>query len=218
MRLLALILLLANVLYFVWGNGLLRAIGFAPTQQSEPQRLEQQIKPQALRLLTPQEFHRVEQQVQADLAPKECLLAGPFDENQMMAIGKTLAGALPGGTWQWDAQHTPPRWIVYMGKYPNPDALQKKRSELASLGLKSESLSNAALEPGFSLGGFDTKALADAALQRFNARGVRTARVLLEHEESKTFQLRLPQADDALKAKLAGVKSALGAKPLHGCS
>jgi hypothetical protein len=218
MRLLALTLVLANLLYFAWGNGLLRALGFAPAQQSEPQRLGQQIKPEALRLLTPQEARRAEQQAQAELAPKECLQTGPFDETQMIAVGKTLAGTLPGGSWQWDTQLVAPRWIVYMGKYPNQDVLQKKRSELAILNLKIEALTNASLEPGFSLGAFETKALADGALQRFNARGVRTAHVALEREGGKVFQLKLPLADEALKTKLGGLKAMLGSRTLHHCS
>ena len=217
MRLFALILVFANLVYFAWGNGLLRGIGFVPAQQSEPQRLNQQIRPQEVRLLTPQEFKRVEQQVQADLVPKECLQGGPFDDNQMRSVDKVLAAALPSGSWQWDAQHIAPRWIVYMGKYPNQDVLQKKRAELLTLNLKTENLGNAALEPGFSLGGFDSKTAADAALLRFNARGVRTAHVVQERDEGKSFQLKLPQVDEATKARLGGVKAVMGAKTLHNC-
>jgi hypothetical protein len=52
LRLLVLILILANGAYFAWSEGLLRAYGFAPAQQREPQRLAQQIKPEALRVLS----------------------------------------------------------------------------------------------------------------------------------------------------------------------
>ncbi|HXE22664.1 MAG TPA: hypothetical protein VN617_10100 [Rhodoferax sp.] len=51
MRLLVLLLVLVNGVYFAWSHDLLRAAGFGPEQQSEPQRLAQQIKPQELRLL-----------------------------------------------------------------------------------------------------------------------------------------------------------------------
>ena len=51
MRLIVLLLVLANGLYFAWSHDLLRAAGFGPAQQSEPQRLAQQIKPQELQLL-----------------------------------------------------------------------------------------------------------------------------------------------------------------------
>ncbi|MBX9819002.1 MAG: SPOR domain-containing protein, partial [Burkholderiaceae bacterium] len=76
LRLFVLVLLLANGLFFAWSHGLLRAYGFAPASVSEPQRMAQQIKPESITLLSASEIKRVEAQVQADLAPKECLQAG----------------------------------------------------------------------------------------------------------------------------------------------
>ena len=52
LRLLVLLLLLANGAYFAWSHGLLAAYGLAPASQSEPQRLEQQIRPEAIRILS----------------------------------------------------------------------------------------------------------------------------------------------------------------------
>jgi hypothetical protein len=52
MRLIVLLLLMANGLYFAWSQGLMRAYGFAPVQQSEPHRLANQIHPSVLRLLS----------------------------------------------------------------------------------------------------------------------------------------------------------------------
>src|SRR5690606_38626436 len=45
------LLLVANAVYFAWTQGHLTALGFAPHEQSEPERLKAQIKPEALRLL-----------------------------------------------------------------------------------------------------------------------------------------------------------------------
>ena len=53
LRLLVLALLLANASYFAWTKNLLAPYGFAPVMQSEPQRLAQQIRPEAMRILTP---------------------------------------------------------------------------------------------------------------------------------------------------------------------
>ena len=60
LRLTVLALVLANGLYLAWSQGLLQSWGAAPTQQSEPQRLGQQIRPEALRLLNTDEARRVE--------------------------------------------------------------------------------------------------------------------------------------------------------------
>jgi hypothetical protein len=53
LRLLVLVLLLANAAYFAWTRNLLAPYGYAPATQSEPQRLAQQIRPEAMRILTP---------------------------------------------------------------------------------------------------------------------------------------------------------------------
>ena len=51
LRLAVVLLLLANAGYYAWSQGLLRGWGLAPVDESEPQRMEQQIAPQNLRLL-----------------------------------------------------------------------------------------------------------------------------------------------------------------------
>jgi hypothetical protein len=60
LRLLVLLLLLANAGYFAWSHGTLAPFGFAPVAQSEPQRLAQQLRPDALRILTPLEARQLE--------------------------------------------------------------------------------------------------------------------------------------------------------------
>jgi hypothetical protein len=218
MRLLALILLLANGLYYAWGHELLRGYGFGPAQQSEPQRLAQQIAPEAVRLLSAEEFKRIEEQVRQDQAPKECLQAGPFDAAQATALRQTLGQILPADSWALEESALAARWIVYMGKYPAPDMLAKKRAEVLAMNLKPESLDNATLEPGFSLGGFEDKANAEAELARLAARGLHTARVVQERLPAVVYVLRLPAVGAALKPKVAELRSALGSTSLHTCN
>lgn len=45
------VLVLANAGYFAWTQGYLGGVGMAPVEQREPQRLAQQLRPEALRLL-----------------------------------------------------------------------------------------------------------------------------------------------------------------------
>ena len=218
LRLLLLTLVLANGVYFAWTSGLLRAYGFAPAQQSEPQRMAQQIRPEALRVLSAGEVKGVEAQVQTDLAPKECLQAGPFDEVAAGALRAALEAGWPPGSWQLDAVSQPARWIVYMGKYPNAEALLKKRAELANMNLKLEARTNPALEIGISLGGFDTQIAANAELVRLNQRGIRTARVVLEHEAAQVSQLKLPAVTEPLKTRLESLRPAMAGKAFRKCN
>lgn len=54
LRIAVLVLVLLNGAYFAWSQGWLLSLGYGPTQQREPQRLGQQIKPEALQLLPPE--------------------------------------------------------------------------------------------------------------------------------------------------------------------
>jgi hypothetical protein len=218
LRLLVLLLILANGAYFAWASGALRAYGFAPQQQTEPQRLAQQIKPEAIHVLTGDEFKQVEAQRQAELAPKECLQAGPFTDAQWGALRPTLEGVLPADAWQFDTVQESARWIVYMGKYPNAPALAKKRGELSAMNLKAQALTNPALEPGLSLGSFDSAQAANAELARLSLRGIRTARVVQEQEERQVTMLKLPALTEALKQQLVEAKPALADKSLKSCN
>ena len=218
LRLFVLVLLLANGLFFAWSHGLLRAYGFAPAPVSEPQRMAQQIKPESITLLSASEIKRVEAQVQADLAPKECLQAGPFDDAQAATLRKALESALPSGSWQLEEGKVPARWIVYMGKYATAELQAKKRVELNGMGIKSESVSSPALEIGLSLGGFETEAAAKAELARLVPKGIRTAKVVQEREAGTASVLKLPALTEMLRAKVAELKPALAGKPLKNCS
>ena len=217
LRIIVLALVLLNGVYFAWSQGLLQGLGFGPTQQTEPQRMAQQIKPEALRLLTPQELRQAEAPPRLAAKPTECLQAGLFGEAQGEPLRTALAAALPAGSWQLEDVKVPARWIVYMGKYANLDEMAKKRLQLASLNLKFEPLLSPALSPGLSLGGFETQELANAALQAFSQRGVRTARVLQERAEVRGFTLKLPGVDEALKARLEALTPALAGKRLSPC-
>lgn len=217
MRLLVLVLVLLNSLYYAWSHDLLRDYGFAPARQSEPQRLAQQIRPEAIRILSPDEVRRAEPAASAAAKAPECLQAGLFDEAQVLALRKALEGALPPGSWLLDAAVEPARWIVYMGRYPTAEALARKRAELANLNLRFEPLTNPELEPGLSLGGFTTQAAANEELTALSRRGVRTARVVQERAEVRGSLLKIPAADEALRARLDEVKPALAGKPLRSC-
>jgi hypothetical protein len=217
LRLLALILILVNGVYFAWSEGMLRAYGFAPAQQQEPQRLTQQIQPEALRVLSPAEFKRVEAQVMADLVPKECLQAGPFDDAQATALRRTLESALVPGSWQLEPVAVPARWIVYMGKFANAEALAKKRGELTAMNLAPQGLNNPDLDIGLSLGGFDTQAAAAAELAKLGLRGIRTAKVVQERQAGLQFVLKLPGVTQEMKPRLNDIKPALGARVLKSC-
>ena len=217
LRFLVLTLLLANGLYFAWAQNLLQPYGFAPAQQSEPQRVVQQVRPEVLRLLTAQESQSGQAAPSVTVQPPVCLQAGLFDESQVAQLRSALEASLPPATWQLNNVREPARWIVYMGEFESLEDLAKKRAELITLKLKVLPLINPDLEYGLSLGVFTTKAVAAAELAVLTKRGVRTARVVEERPEVRGTLLRLPAADDAIRARLDDIKPALAGHVLSVC-
>lgn len=222
LRLLVLALLLANAGYFAWTHGLLADYGMGPAVQAEPQRLTQQIRPEAMRLLSANEARQLDStSTAAAPAPQpaaECLQAGLFTPEQTATLRAGLESSLPIGSWSLESSTEPGRWIVYMGKYNSEDALVKKRGELRGLGVSFEPLVNPALAPGLSLGHYGSQAEAERGLAAAATRGVRTAKVVLERPEARGQLLKLPAVDAALKAKLEPLKPQLVGKPLQACS
>jgi len=215
LRLVLLVLLLANGAFFAWSQGLLRPWGLAPAEQREPHRLTTQIQPEAVRVLPAEESRRLEA-AQAGNRPAECLQAGPLDEALVEPVRRVLAG-WPQAAWSLEAVDQPPRWVVYMGKYPNAESVERKKAELRQIGVAFESLANAELEPGLSLGGFATQAQAVMHLERLAIRGVRTARVVQERAEARGHRLTLAAIDEGQRGRLDELRAVLNGHSLRPC-
>ena len=222
LRLTVLALVLANAGYYAYSQGLLAAYGFAPATQSEPQRLTQQITPEALRILNPQETTQLDSartptQVIASASATECLQVGMFNEEQTMVLREKLVSTLPQNSWVIESALVPARWLVYMGKYNSDEAVLKKKAQLRGLGVSFEALNNNALEPGLSLGSFKTQPEAEAELNRIAQKGVKTAKVMQERAELRGQRLRLPTVNAALRSQLDAIKPQLAGKTFAVC-
>ena len=234
-KLMALLLVLANLGYYAWSNGLLAAYGFAPSSQSEPQRLTQQIKPEALNIVPLVDTRQVGSAPPATpasaasatpsagtsasaSAATECLQVGLFNDAQTVVLKQRLASTLPAGSWALEAGLEPARWLVYMGKYSSAELVDKKKAELRGMGLSFANLGNTALEPGLSLGSFTTQAEAEAELTRITKKGVKTAKVLQDRVEQRGQKLKLPAVTAALRSQLDALKPQLAGKAFQACT
>ena len=216
LRALILVLVLANTAYFAWSQGLLRVWGLAPAPQSEPQRVGRQIQPEAVRLVVAASAPQAA--APAPVVATLCLVAGPFDNPQALAsLEDALRGTLPRVSWLLEPLDEPARWIVYMGRYTDPETLRKKRAELVALKVSMEPTTVAALSPGLTLGVFTTEAAANRALEQLVGKGVRTARVVREREAGQRQLLRLPALDPALRARLDDLAPVLAGQSFRPC-
>lgn len=223
LRLLALVLLLANALLLAAQGGVFdRLTAGAGAQPREPDRLARQVRPDALQILSPQAASAALSAAAASAAQSAmaarsasalaCLEAGPLGPADADAAERSLRDAGLAAA-NWTAQKTEDRgaFMVYMGRYADRDTLQGKQDQLKRLRVESEDVrSLPEWQPGLNLGRFDNKPAADAALARLLQRGVRTARVITLRPAQTLTLLRLPAADAALRARLAGLRLADG--------
>ena len=237
LRLAVIALLLANAGYYAYTQGWLRSAGLVTPEQAEPQRLQQQIRPETLKVLraqgatnnptpppapaaAPAADTAASTPAPTAAAPAdagECLQAGVFDEKQATAL-RTAAASLPQGSWTLEPTPITGRWMIYMGRFDDQETLDKKRAELRARKVDFDR-AGGTLELGLSLGRFSTEEAAQRGLTTLNAQGVRTARVVLERQAATGFILKLPAVTDAQRQQwLATLRPAMAGKTLGSCS
>lgn len=210
MRALVGLLLLANLLFFAWSQGWLDEVaGVRAGGDREPDRLSRQVRPESLRVLTPQAVAAAASAAEGRLA---CLEAGPFDTSSIAAAEAALSATLPSGTWTRRSTEQATRWIVYMGRYTSREAQLRKEQELTRFRVSFEPITNAPdLEPGLVLGRYADRDAAEAALAQLAQRGIQTARVLQFSQPVALHTLRVERADAELAQRVMALKlDALG--------
>lgn len=229
LRAIVVVLLLANLGFYAWREGWLaplhRVIGARPEGDREPERLAQQIRPEAVRLI-PAEAASVAARTpaapasvpasppeasapQATAPTTACMEAGPYGPADINAAEATLKAALPSGGWS--RRELGPTWWVAMGPYEDAEQLSKKRGELRRRGISPEtSPYRAAGSPVLVISRHDSQAAAESALAAWSERGVRSARVV--QVSIAQTALRVPQAD----AQTQGMLVALPIDKLRG--
>ena len=204
--------LLANVGYAAWNAGALARVGLVPASERDPGRLEQQIRPTALRVLTPQAAaaavvtpasapvvgpplpapaaapaSAVESMAGAS-APLACLEIGPLDNAAAVdAAERTLATVLPDRPWAREQRPAGAQYVVFVGPVLSREAARQRRDELVKLKMSFEAVelpggASSEKQGGYSLGKHDSETAAQAALDALRERGLRNARVALLRE------------------------------------
>jgi hypothetical protein len=228
LRAIVVVLLLANLGFYAWREGWLAplhgVIGARPEGDREPERLAQQIRPEAVRLIPAEAAStaaRVVAPASAPASPPEasapqpaapataCMEAGPYGPADITPAENTLKAALPNGGWS--RRDLGPTWWVAMGPYEDAELLGKKRSELRRRGITPEtSPVRTGGSPVLVISRHDSQAAAESALAAWSERGVRSARVL--PVGIAQMALRVPQAD----AQTQGLLVALPIDKLRG--
>lgn len=150
--------------------------------------------------------------------PASCWQVSGFSVAQTITVNaamQKLGGVAKG--WSLNESVLPARWIVYLGKFANNEALQRRRAELRQERIEHREVNVPALQPGLALGTYSSEEAARKALQQAQRDGVRDARVAQERQETRTFTLRLPAVTASERRQIEGL-SVLADKTLQPCS
>ncbi|MFT3819642.1 MAG: hypothetical protein QM750_18755 [Rubrivivax sp.] len=211
LRLLVLLLVLANGLFFAWAQGWLAPWIPPRSDAREPERAAQQLKPELITVLTPKAASEAAATAASAAVPHEsaeapllCLEAGPFTDAGVQAAEALLSQlGVPDGSFAHEVFAQNVSYGVVIGRLADRDALRVKAEELRKLGVRADELSAPpSLLPGLRLGNYSDRYGAETALNKLAQKGVRSARVVELPVGAMQHWLRAEKADGELQTRV----------------
>jgi hypothetical protein len=219
MRGLLIALVVANLLVLAWSLDVLPVV--SRHREREPERLRQQVQPEAVQLITPTAASAALQAAAAqrsnvaaapgptaasaaDASATVCLEAGPFAAGEVVAAERGLR-ELKWPSLEWTPQRSERggSYIVYQGRFADDTAMARRRDDYRRQQITAEEVRNSPdLQPGLQFGRYDTRAAADAALAQLAQQGIKAARVVTINIPIVVTLLRVERGDGALAARL----------------
>jgi hypothetical protein len=225
LRLLVLLLALANAAFLAWSLGLLDDVsGWRARGDREPERLARQVRPELITILAPAAVpapapvtepnpaspaplaaQSAPLAVSAQAAPPPaCVEAGPFAAAQLGPAQALLQSNLPRGSWTLVKAERSAIWMVYIGRFDDIRKIAERQVELRRLNVEYDELrAPNELAPGLSLGRFEVRANANNLLNQLVKRGVRNARVVESTPATSGTLLRIDKPSARVMAQLA---------------
>ncbi|RZJ07836.1 MAG: hypothetical protein EOP39_15365 [Rubrivivax sp.] len=214
MRVLVIVLLAINAVFFAWSRGWLDTVTGLPAESGrEPHRLAAQQNPERIQPLGASSV--------AALAQKSCLELGPIDGDA--ALAATQAALKAAGAHASDVQvqssEQPGVWVVATIKLADADFRARKEETYRRMRLNFEPLEGLPAEqPAFVLGRYPSQQEATAEAAALDRRGLKGLRVLTLKEPVTRHRLVLSQADGLLATKLKSSKDPALAAGFKACS
>lgn len=211
MRILVVVLLAANALFFAWSRGWLDTVTGLPAEGSrEPQRLANQQHPERIQPLAAS--------AAAALAQRSCLELGPLEGDAALSAAQAALKAL-GTEAQVRSTEQAGVWVVATIKLADPEFRARKEATYKQLKLAYEPLEGLPAEqPAFVLGKHASQAEANADVAALDKRGLKGLRVLQTKPPLTRHTLIVPQADGLLAGKLKVSKDAALTPGFKTCS
>jgi len=194
LRALVVLLLLVNVLVLAWRQG------WVGSGAAAPSRLEQQVRPEQLKLLG--------QQAASQLSKVACVELGPLDGED--ALRQTTAVlnrvGLPATAWQAQTTATGGVWALATIKMPSKEFQARKEETYRGARIAFEPLQGFPDEqPTLVLSRHESEAAAQAALDAMTRRNYKGLRVMRLQAPQQQTMLRVPRLDGLQVSRLDAV-------------
>ena len=212
LRILLLLLILTNLLFFIWAQGFLGTLD----EGREPQRLSKQLAPEKLQVTV------LDPTLPATPAESEsCRLVKGLAQSDVQRLVAQAEGKLPGLRFAMKTNDAKSNlYWVYLPPQPGKLAVDKKQDELKRRGIVN---SSPILEEGpdkfaISLGVFNNEQLANDYLQELLKRGVRSARMQVRENLLDRTQLEVRGAAATLAQQLPELLNGQTAVSIGDCA
>lgn len=229
MKLVFLLLLLANVALFAWQHGV---FGRFAEPGREPERIARQIGPERIRVLSERDVQLLRERANQaraasaatgavpDLSlPQACVEFGDFQGADIGRVETALLGLGLGSRQTTRAVEVPGFYMVYVPPYKTRAEADRAVAELVSRGLKEVLvLSDGPLRFGISLGSFRDAELAKAHLASIEKLGVKTVRMSDKPTALSATRYQLRELDAATSRQLAEIRKEFPAQTIRPCS
>ena len=214
MRTLFFILVLANVAFFAY-----TWTGAGAEAGGERQILGQQISPEKIRLLAPEQASALTRRAEAPKPAAVCLEWGAFSSADATRAGQALEPlGLGAKVTQRKLDEVAGFW-VYVPPLASRQAATQKAGELKRLGVDEYFVvpDDPKWRFAISLGVFKTEDAAKARLSALRAKGVTSATVGARDTQLSKIYYQVREADVTLAAKLNELKQAFPGSEIREC-
>jgi hypothetical protein len=236
MRILFFVLVLGNAAFFAW-------TWFAQASSSESQLLEQQLRPESIRLLTPEQVAKAAKQVPAapakqpaqtaavkppetETKPAEavkvtaCMELGGFNAAEAGKVEQALGPLALGPRLSQRRVDDVAGFWVFLPPQANRQGANRKVAELKKLGVGEFFVvqDDPELRYAISLGVFKSRDAARSRLAELRAKGVRTARIGARETQVPKVFFTVREVPEPVAAKLNEVRQAFPGAELKECA
>ena len=214
MRMLFLVLVLANAAFFAWSRYV-----SPPNKAADRAPLSREIDPHKLKVIPADALPPAAPVAPKPAAAPACLEWGSFALPEVERAEDALRSLRLGERLERQRTLEPAAWWVFIPPQGTRENAQRKAGELKDLGVKDFFVvqEEGAHRWAVSLGVFRTEDAAQARLEALQRQGVRSAQLGPRETVVPKFWLRVRVAEAGLEAKLREVAAQLQGSELRRC-